>query len=173
MRERAKRNFILQQGFEELVPAACQPQYSALLFQGRTVLVGIVAGILFQCPPVFYALCTVLWWSALLPQLNPFDVVHDATLGRRVGTFHLTPAPAPCRTAQSMAGCLRWPAGCSFILVLSPLPMSWKGSFWPPGWHSLSGAFAWVRSYITCYAEVERSPAKPCLGRNNEEWRRS
>jgi hypothetical protein len=104
MRVKTKRNFILQQGFEEPSPAVCPRQYSALHFQGRVVFVFIVAGIVFQSAPLFYVLCAVLWWSALLPQLNPFDAIYNATFGRRAGAFHLTPAPAPRRTAQSMAG---------------------------------------------------------------------
>ena len=105
MREQGKRNFILQQGFEEAAPAVCPRQYSALHFQPRTVFVWIVAGILFQSPPVFYLLCAVLWWSALFPKLNPFDVLYNLSLrGNRVEAFYLTPAPLPRRTAQAMAG---------------------------------------------------------------------
>jgi hypothetical protein len=104
MWEGVERNFIRQQGFEEPTPEVVARQYSALQFQGWIVLVWVVAGILFQTPPLFYALVTVLWWSALLPELNPFDAVYNATFGRRAGAFHLTPAPAPRRTAQAMAG---------------------------------------------------------------------
>jgi len=105
MWKEAKRNFILQQGFEEPVPAVCPRQYSALHFQPRTVFVWIVAGVLLQSPPVFYALGAVLWWSALLPKLNPFDAVYNLTFGGDpIGAFHLTPAPAPRRSAQAIAG---------------------------------------------------------------------
>src|SRR5215467_5438773 len=99
MRYRAKRNFILQQGFEEPAPPVCPQQYSALHFQPRTVLVWILAGIVFQSTALFAALGVVLWWSALLPKLNPFDAVYNRTFGRRAGVFQLTPAPAPRRTA--------------------------------------------------------------------------
>jgi hypothetical protein len=68
MWKEAKRNFILQQGFEEPVPAVCPRQYSALHFQPRTVFVWIVFG------------------------------------GDPIGAFHLTPAPAPRRSAQAIAG---------------------------------------------------------------------
>jgi len=105
MRNEVKRNFILQQGFEEPAPAVCPRQYSALHFQPRTVFLWIVAGILLQSPPVFYVLCAVLCWSALLPKLNPFDAVYNLTFGDdRIGAFHLTPAPAPRRSAQTLAG---------------------------------------------------------------------
>jgi hypothetical protein len=103
-REGVQRNFILQQGFDEPTAAVCPKQYSALHFQGRIVLAWLIAGILFQTPLLFYALCAVLWWSAAFPKLNPFDAIHNWTFGRREGAFHLIPAPAPRRTAQTMAG---------------------------------------------------------------------
>ena len=52
MRNAVKRNFILQQGFEEPAPAACPLQYSSLLFQPRIVFMWVVAGILFPVPAV-------------------------------------------------------------------------------------------------------------------------
>jgi hypothetical protein len=104
MRAGVKRNFILQQGFGEPSPAICSRQYSALNFQPRIVLVWILAGILFQSTPLFAALCAVLWWSALFARLNPFDAVYNRTFGRRASAVQLTPAPAPRRTAQAMAG---------------------------------------------------------------------
>ena len=55
MREGVKRNFILQQGFEGPTRAICPWQYSALQFQPRTVLLWILAGILFQSAPLFAA----------------------------------------------------------------------------------------------------------------------
>src|SRR5215469_15589637 len=118
MWEGVKRNFIRQQGFEEPA-AAVGRQYSALQFQGRIVLVWIVAGILFQTPPLFYALCAVFWWIALRPQLNPFDAVHNLTFGRRAGAFQLTAAPAPRRTAQAMAGGFALTCGVLIHLGLS------------------------------------------------------
>jgi hypothetical protein len=105
MWEQAKHNFILQQGFEETNPAACPRQYSALHFQPRTVFVWILTGTLLQSPLAFYLLCAVLWWSALLPKLNPFDALYNLLFGgNRLAAFYLTPAPVPRRTAQAMAG---------------------------------------------------------------------
>ena len=110
-----KRNFILQQGFEEPTPQVCPRQYSALHFQPRIVFVWIAVGIVFQSPPVFYALCGVLWWSALVPKLNPFDALHNLTIGaNRTDAFYLTPAPAPRRTAQALAGAFA--LGCGLLL---------------------------------------------------------
>jgi len=115
MWEGAKRNFILQQGFGEPNPALCQRQYSALHFQPRAVFLWVAAGIFFQSPPAFYLLCAVLWWSALLPKLNPFDAGYNLAFGRnRVEPFSLAPAPPPRRTAQAIAG--RFALGCGLLL---------------------------------------------------------
>lgn len=100
----AKRNFILQQGFEEPAPAACPLQYSALVFQPKIVLIGVVAGILFQSQVVFAGLGALLWWSALFPKLNPFRALYNQTIGKRPGTSLLDPSPAPRRAAETEAG---------------------------------------------------------------------
>jgi hypothetical protein len=94
MRTAVKRNFILQQGFEDPASAVCPLQYSALQFQPRIVLIWIAAGILRRSPAVFTSLCAVLWWSALLPKLNPFDALYNRTIGSRPGAFPAGPAPA-------------------------------------------------------------------------------
>jgi hypothetical protein len=104
MRNTAKRNFILQQGFENPAPASCALQYSALQFQPRIVFIWVVVGILFQSPAVFAALSAVVWWSALLPKLNPFEALYNRTVGKQPGAFRASPAPPPRRTAQTMAG---------------------------------------------------------------------
>ena len=104
MEKRAKRNFILQQGFEDPDPATCPLQYSALVFQPKIVLVGIVAGILFQSQAVFAALGALLWWSALFPKMNPFSALYNRIIGRRPGAFRLDPFPPPRRAAETEAG---------------------------------------------------------------------
>jgi Domain of unknown function (DUF4395) len=110
-----KNNFILQQGFQEPSPEQCPRQYGALQFQPRAVLLWIMVGILSQSPLVFYTLAGVLWWSALLPKLNPFDALWNLGFkGNKVGSFHLAPAPAPRRTAQGMAG--TFAAACGLFL---------------------------------------------------------
>jgi hypothetical protein len=98
------RNFILQQGFADPAPAVRQRQYAALTFQPRVVLVSVIAGILFQSPAVFAALCAVLWLSALFPKRDLFSALYNQTIGRRPGAFRLGPAPPPRRGAETMAG---------------------------------------------------------------------
>jgi hypothetical protein len=130
MQVQVKRNFILQQGFEEPAPAVCKRQYSALHFQPRTVFVWIVSGILFQSPPVFYVLCAVLWWSALFPKLNPFEALYNLTFrGNRVEAFYLTPAPLPRRTAQAMAGAFALTCGLLIHFGLSAAAYVVEGIF--------------------------------------------
>ena len=103
MTDGAKRNFILQQGLDEPVPATCSSQYSALHFQPRLVGPWVVLGIVFQSASIFFALAAVLWWGALFPRLNLFDALYNWALSRFTG-FPLAPAPAPRRFSQGMAG---------------------------------------------------------------------
>jgi len=103
-RNAAKRNFILQLGFEDPAPAVVPLQYSALVFQPRVVFLGVVAGILFQSSAIFAALGALLWWSALFPKLNPFNALYNRTIGSRPGAFRLGPSPAPRRGAETEAG---------------------------------------------------------------------
>jgi hypothetical protein len=103
-RDAAKRNFILQMGFEDPAPAVRPSQYSALVFQPKVVLLTIVAGTLLQSPGVFVALGALLWWSALFPKQNPISALYNRTIGRRPGAFRLGPAPAPRRAAETEAG---------------------------------------------------------------------
>jgi hypothetical protein len=103
-RDGAKRNFILQMGFEDPAPAVHPLQYSALVFQPKVVLIAIVAGILFQSPYVFAGLTALLWWSALFPKLNPFRALYNRTMGSRPGAFRLGQSPAPRRAAETESG---------------------------------------------------------------------
>jgi len=100
---KANRNFILQQGLEAPEPTSCTRLSSALLFQPRLVGVILVAGTISQSPGLFAALAALLWWCALVPRLNPFDVAYNQTLGLRPNAPRLGPAPTPRRFAQGMA----------------------------------------------------------------------
>jgi Domain of unknown function (DUF4395) len=89
----------------------------------------VLAGIWFQSPLLFYVLCAVLWWSALLPKLNPFDALHNLTFGHRAGAFHLTQAPAPRRTSQAMAGAFALACGLLIHFGLSTAAYVVEGLF--------------------------------------------
>jgi len=110
-----KRNFILQQGLCEPTAGACPRLYSALLFQPWLVGPWVVIGAIFQAPYLFFALAAVLWWSSLVPQLNPFDALYNRTLARSGGIM-LGSAPAPRRFAQFLAGSFAIAIGVSLIL---------------------------------------------------------
>jgi hypothetical protein len=99
----ADRNFILQQGFNAPDPADYTRVAQALLFQPRVIGLIVVAGALSRSPAVFAVLAAILWWSALVPRLNPFDFAHNHTLGLRSNSPTLGPAPMPRRFAQGMA----------------------------------------------------------------------
>ena len=120
-RDAVMRNFILQQGFEEPAPTICRVQYSALVFQPKIVLIGIVAGILFQSQTAFAVLCALLWWSALFPKLNPFRALYNRTLGSRPGAFRLDPSPAPRRAAETEAGTI---ALASALLIYAGISLA-------------------------------------------------
>jgi len=96
----SKRNFILQQGFEEPRQESCPTQFSALTVQPKIVALILILGILFQLSWIFFALSVSLWLGALFPRLNPYDALYHAA----GGNFRLNPAPAPRRFSQGMAG---------------------------------------------------------------------
>lgn len=112
----AERHFILQQGFPEPPREACAIQYHSLVFQPRIVGLVVLAGVLFQSPALFLALGAILWGSALRPRLNPFDAIYNATAGARPGAVRLSPAPAPRRFSQGMAGTFALSIG-TFLLL--------------------------------------------------------
>ena len=115
-----KRNFILQQGLCEPAARTCPLQYSALLFQPKLVGLWLVLATILQAKFMFFALAAVLWWSAMVPRLNPFDALYNWIFAR--GTA-LTPAPAPRRFAQFLAG--------SFALAIGlSLALGWHMAAW-------------------------------------------
>lgn len=119
--EAAQRNFIVQQGFSE--PAQCRALFGSLMFQPRIVMVLVAIGILTQWVPLWLGLGVVLWWSAAFPRWNPFDVLYNRTVGARPGAVPLTPAPAPRRFAQGMAGAFS--LGIAASLVTGRIGLAW------------------------------------------------
>jgi hypothetical protein len=116
-----KRNFILQQGLSEASAASCPAQYSSLHFQPRILGVVVLVAVMLQDSRVFLALAGVLWWSALVPRLNPFDALYNWTIAVRPGRVALPPAPPPRRFAQGMAGTFALGIGIS-------LALGWNGT---------------------------------------------
>jgi hypothetical protein len=111
-----ERNFLLQQGFEDAPAAAsCSARYGALLFQPRLIGGIVLAGVLLQEPWIFLPLAAVLWWSALLPRLNPFERLYNAVIVGKPERARLMPAPVPRRFAQAMAGAFALGIGLSLL----------------------------------------------------------
>lgn len=100
----AKTNFVRQQGLKDASAEACVYQYPALMWQPRLMGVLVLIGLVLQAWPYFLALCLLLWWSAALPRLNPFDALHNQLVAKPKGLPPLGAAPAPRRFAQAMGG---------------------------------------------------------------------
>ena len=116
-------NFVRQQGFEDASARGCDLQYPALMFQPRVVGAFVIAGLLLQSAPLFLILSAVLWWSALVPRLNPFDWLYNALVAARKGRPRLSAAPRPRRCAQGMAATFMLGIGMS-------LAAGWHGLAW-------------------------------------------
>jgi hypothetical protein len=100
----AKLNFVRQQGFRDEAPKACNYQYPALMWQPRAIGILVLIGLVLQAWFYFLALSALLWWNVILPTLNPFDALYNRFVAKPKGVPGLSPAPAPRRFAQAMAG---------------------------------------------------------------------
>ncbi len=103
MDERAKKNFVWQQGIRDADAATCSRQYHALMLQPRLVGILVVLGLIFQNGPFFLALSAVLWWNVAVPARNPFDALYNRVVASPKGLPPVAPAAAPRRFAQGMA----------------------------------------------------------------------
>jgi hypothetical protein len=140
----AQLNFVRQQGFAEATGATCGIQYPALAFQPRAIGVLLLTGVILQSPTLFLVLSAVLFWSAFVPALNPFDWLYASFLAVRTGRWSVTTAPAPRRFAQGMAA--------TFMLVVGvSLLRGWRG-------------LAWVVEVILILAVATQVFGKFCLG---------
>lgn len=125
----AKRNFILQQGLTEPQGETCSVQFEALQFMPRIVAGWVLLGVILQSPAVFLLLSALLWWSALVPQWNPFDILYNLTFGARQGAVSLGQAPAPRRFSQGMAGTFALLIGISLLIHWRPAAYVFQAFF--------------------------------------------
>jgi len=116
MASSAKLNFVRQQGFEDLEESSCGARYPALMFQPRVTAVLVVVGLIFQPGWLFLALAAILWWNVLVPALNPCDALYNRLIAGPKGMPKLSPAPAPRRFAQGMAGTFMFLIGAFLLL---------------------------------------------------------
>jgi len=115
MSENAKRQFVRQQGLRDAPAASCAYQYSALMFQPRLLGGIVLLAILLQSAAMFLALSGILWWNVLVSPRNPFDALYNWAIAARRNLSPLTPAPAPRRFAQGMAGTILGGAGLALL----------------------------------------------------------
>jgi len=99
-------NFIRQQGFDNATAQTCAIQYPALQFQPRVIGVIVLGGVILQSPLLLLGLSAVLWWSALMPERNPFEWAYNRLIAVPRGLPLLTRAPGPRRFAQGLAATL-------------------------------------------------------------------
>jgi len=74
------------------------------MLQPRIIGVLVLVGLFLQSWAYFLALWVLLWWNAIVPRLNPFDLLYNVMVAKPRGVPALQPAPSPRRFAQAMAG---------------------------------------------------------------------
>jgi hypothetical protein len=111
----AKIHFVEQQGFGRMEDAACERQFSALMFQPRAIGVLVLAGLITQSAGLFLALAAVLLWNVVAPKWNLFDALYNVLIARPRGLPRLGPAPAPRRFAQGMSAAFMLGIGVSLL----------------------------------------------------------
>lgn len=137
-------NFVRQQGFRHVSAEACGYRFPALMFQPKVVGILVLAGIVLQSAQLFFCLSAVLFWSALIPALNVFDVFYNSFIAGPKHLPHLTPAPPPRRFAQGMAATFSLFIGLSLHF----------------GWHLA----AWILEGVLAIALSALVFGKFCLG---------
>jgi len=129
MPSRAVANFMIQQGFVEEPPDACDMHFEGLYFQPRIVFPTVIVAILLQLVSIPWsaglhlAISAVLWWNVLLPAWNPFELAYNRWIARPKGRMELPPAPGPRRFAQGMAAAFSLGAGLA--LLSGAMPVAW------------------------------------------------
>ena len=114
-------DFIRQQGF---TAEGCEDGlFAALMFQPRVVAAVVIVSAVLQSPWLFLALSIVLWWGALVPQRNPFDVVVNHAMTRRGRLAVMPAAPAPRRFSQAMAG--SFAVSIAIALLAGAVRLAW------------------------------------------------
>ena len=138
------RSFVRGQGFIEVDEASSAGWYKALMFQPKVIGILVAAGIAIQRAEWFLALSIILWWSTLLPTLNPFDALYNAMIATPPGTPRLGPAPAPRRFAQGMVA--------TFMLLISISLLQ--------GWPTI----VWIGEALIVLALLDLFLRRSCLG---------
>ena len=123
----SKADFIRDQGFVTQEPT--DALYPALMFQPRVIGAIVAYGVARQSPWVFLMLSIVLWWSAFVPTMNPFDAFYKRFIldPHRLRAFPV--APAPRRFAQGTAAALAMAIGAALLSQASVAAWLLEGLF--------------------------------------------
>ncbi len=97
--ERRKLAFLRSQG----LPLASIASFGPMQFQPRVIGGWVLLALALRSPIAIGVLAVVLAWNAVLPALNPFDVLYNRWLHARLGGEPLGPARPPRRFAQALA----------------------------------------------------------------------
>jgi len=93
------------------------------MWQPRAIGILVLIGLVLQAWLYFLALSALLWWNVILPTLNPFDALYNRFVPKPKGVPGLSPAPAPRRFAQAMAGSFM--LGIGLFLLFNWSILSW------------------------------------------------
>ena len=114
------------------------------MFQPRVIGALVVACVLLQSATLFLSLSAVLWWSAFVPTLNPFEKLYNLLIASPKGLPPVAPAPPPRRFSQGMAA--------TFMLTI--------GALLAAGWTTL----AWIVEALLVVALGALIFGRFCLG---------
>ena len=95
--------------------------FQALYFQPRIVFPIVLLAIVLQLhslqlsAALHFVVSAALWWNALVPRLNPFELAYNALFAEPRGERRLEPAPGPRRFAQGMAAAFTLGAGLALL----------------------------------------------------------
>lgn len=112
----AVRNFMRQQGFADDPSEATTLRFRGLRFQPTIIGSILLVAIVTQSAAIFLAVSAVLWWNALVPKANPFELAYNRWIARPRGRPMLQAAPGPRRFAQGMAAAFTLAAGSCLLL---------------------------------------------------------
>jgi len=120
-------NFVRQQGFEDATTQSSGVQFQSLMWQPRLMALLVPFGLLLETGWYYIALGAVLWWSALVPRLSPFDAIYNRVVARRRNRQPLTPARGPRRLSQVLGGIFMMAIG--LLMRAGRIQMAWT-VFW-------------------------------------------
>jgi hypothetical protein len=86
------------------------------MFQPKLIGGLVIIGLVLQSWAFFLTLSAILWWSALVPDMNPFDALYNRLIAVPKGLPRLASAPGPRRFAQGMAATFMLGIGTTLLL---------------------------------------------------------